>query len=505
MTHELTMQETPSVRRDNFVLFAIAAALALVHVLTNGRYGFHRDELQTLTDALHMEWGFVAYPPFTPFLEKIGMSIFGISLVGLRMFSVIAQSAAVIVTGLMARELGGARLAQVAAALAVTFAPLAMFEGTEFQYSSFDYLWWTLIAYFVIRLLKSDDPRWCVAVGATLGFGFMTKYSIGFYLAGIIGGLALTQARKFLLSGWFWAGVTLTALICMPNVIWQVRHGLVSLHFLQFIHARDVRQGRAQGFLTGQLWLCTNVFSVPLWFGGLIAYFRDRKFRMLGWMYVIPLALFVVGKGRNYYLAGAYPMLMAMGGAAGERWVTGLARGWRWAVEGVYFTGLTAYGLLLGAILVPVAASGPLRDFALKNNGDLREEFGWEELVAQVAAIRDSLPAAQREGARVLVGNYGEGGAIDVFGRKYRLGPPIMVTNSGWYRSFPTTPPSALIVLGWSQRRVDEAFVGCRVAGKNANPYGVKNEESEDHPDIFVCDGVKGTWEEFWRQNQWYG
>lgn len=503
-----TLREEGQVRAvgaDTLIVFGIATAVALVHVLTNGRYGFHRDELQTLTDALHMEWGFVAYPPFTPFVERIGLGLFGVSLVGLRIFSVIAQSAAIVVTGMMARELGGRRLAQVAAALAVALSPLPMFEGTEFQYSTFDYLWWTLIAYFVIRLLKSDDARWCLAIGATLGVGFMTKYSVGFFLAGVVAGLVLTQARKFLASGWFWAGVALAALICLPNVIWQLRHGLISLHFLQHIHARDVRQGRADGFLTGQLWLCTNAFSVPLWIYGLIAYFRDRKFRMLGWMYVIPLALFVAGKGRNYYLAAVYPMLMAMGAAAGERWLESLSRGWRRTVEGVYFTGLVAYGLLLGAVLIPVASSGPLKEFALKNNGDLREEIGWEELVAQVAAIRDSLPAEKREGARVLVGNYGEGGAVEVLGAKYHLGQPLSGTNSAWYRSYPATPPSALIVVGWSREDVEETFSGCRVAGHNANSLGVENEESRDYPDIFVCDGPRKSWPEFWKGYEWYG
>jgi dolichyl-phosphate-mannose--protein O-mannosyl transferase len=91
----------------------IAAIVAVAHVLTNGRYGFHRDELQVLSDARHLDWGFVPYPPLTPFVERISMSIFGLSLVGLRLFSVIAQAILVVVAGLMARELGGGRLAQV--------------------------------------------------------------------------------------------------------------------------------------------------------------------------------------------------------------------------------------------------------------------------------------------------------------------------------------------------------------------------------------------------------
>ena len=282
------------------ILLAIAAAIALLHLLTNNRYGFHRDELQFLSDARHLDWGFVAYPPFTPFLERIGLSLFGLSMVGLRLFSVLAQSAAIVLAGLMAKELGGARFAQVTAALAVAFSPLPLFQGTEFQYSSFDLLWWVLIAYLTIRLLKSDNPRWCLAIGAVVGVGLLTKYSIAFYIAGILAGLVLTPARRFLKSVWFWAGIALALLIFLPNLLWLVRHNFISYHFLQHIHIRDVGEGRANGFLKGQFLICANLAAAPLWLAGLIGFLRNRRYRMMAIMYLVPLALFLVGKGRNY-------------------------------------------------------------------------------------------------------------------------------------------------------------------------------------------------------------
>jgi len=492
-------------RADSAILLAIASGIALVHVLTNSRYGFHRDELQTLSDALHLDWGFVAYPPFTPFVERISLGLFGTSLVGLRLFSVIAQALVIVMAGLIARELGGGRLAQATAALATALAPLALFEGTEFQYTTFDYLWWVLIAYFVIRLLKTEDPRWCLAIGATVGVGFMTKYTMGFYVAGIVGGLLLTRARRFLRSGWFWSGMALALVICLPNLVWQVRHDFISYHFLHHIHVRDVAEGRAEGFLYQQFRICTNLLAVPLWIAGLICFFRDRRYRMLAWMYVIPLALFAVSKARFYYVGAAYPMLLAMGAAQGERWITTWSRGWRRAVEGVFFTGLTAFGLLFGARIIPFASSGPMREFALKNNGDMREQIGWDDLVKAVAEVRDSLPEEQRQSAGVLVGNYGEAGAIEILGPEYHLPPPISLTNSAWLRGYPTPPPATLIVVGWSREQVEEAFTACRLAGHNGNRYGIKNEESEDHPDIFVCGGPREPWPEFWKEHQRFG
>ncbi len=490
---------------DMFAVAGIALVVTVIHLLTNNRYGFHRDELQFLSDARHLDWGFVAYPPFTPFVERIGLEIFGVSMVGLRFFSMIAQALAIVVTGLMAWELGGGRLAQVSAALVVATSGLPVFEGTEFQYSTFDYLWWVLIAYFLIRMLKTDDPRWWLGIGATIGLGLETKYSICFFIAGILGGMLLTSARRYFLSGWFWGGVGVALLIFLPNFLWQVRHGFISYHFLQHIHVRDVGEGRANGFWRDQFLICTNMFVAPIWIAGAVAFLMDRRYRMLGWMYVIPVLLFFFGKGRGYYVAPAYPMLFAMGAVVGERWVGSMRRGWRLVVEGVFFTALAAWAVFVYALIVPLTTSGPVKEFALKNNGDLREEIGWDELVKNVAGIRDSLPPEQRASVGVLVGNYGEAGAVEILGPAYHLPAPISMTNSAWLRGYPTPQPTTLIVVGFSRESADKVFTACTLAGHNGNSEGVKNEESEYHPDIFVCGPPRMPWAEFWRTHQRYG
>ncbi len=490
---------------NNLALLGIAGAVVLLHLLTNDRYGFHRDELQFLSDARHMDWGFVAYPPFVPFVERISLSIFGLSMVGLRLFSVISQAAAIVLTGLMARELGGRRVAQVTAALCVALSPLPLFEGTEFQYSSFDYTWWVLIGYFVIRLLKTDDARWWLAIGAVIGLGMQTKYTMAFYVAGIVGGVLLTRARKYLVSPWLWAGVALSILIFLPNLIWQISHGYLSFQFLQSIHARDVGEGRADGFLRGQFLICASLFAVPLWIGGLIGYFRDRQNRMLAWMYVIPLVLFVVGKGRDYYLSPAYPMLMAMGAVMAERWLASISAIPRKAIAGAFFFLLILGGAYVGALLLPLASDGVLKKWALEKNGELREEIGWDDLVRNVATIRDSLPPEERQHVGIVVRNYGEAGAIEILGPAYHLPPPISGTNSGWLRGYPDPPPTTLIVLGTSFENADTRYTGCRLAGYNQNSLGVQNEESRDHPDIFVCGPPRLPWAEFWKDFQAFG
>jgi hypothetical protein len=125
--------------------------------------------------------------------------------------------------------------------------------------------------------------------------------------------------------------------------------------------------------------------------------------------------------------------------------------------------------------------------------------------VKTVAGIRDSLPPEQRENVGVLVGNYGEQGAVEILGPAYHLPMPISMTNSAWLRGYPTPQPTTLIVLGFSQAGADKAFTSCRLVGSGKNSEGVKNEESSYRPDIFVCGGPRLPWPEFWAKYQSFG
>jgi len=206
-----------------------------------------------------------------------------------------------------------------------------------------------------------------------------------------------------------------------------------------------------------------------------------------------------LAQGRFYYTGGAYPMLLAMGSVVGERWLRTLRHAWRVGITTLVFMGVFAIGIYATLRIVPIASSGPLRDFALQNNIDLREEIGWDEIVARVAAIRDALPAEQQANLGIIVGNYGEYGSIALLGQHYHLPMPITAVNTGWLRGYPQTPPTTFIVLGSSHERADELFTDCHLAGHTANALGAANEESLDHPDIFVCGPTRKPLSELWK------
>jgi 4-amino-4-deoxy-L-arabinose transferase-like glycosyltransferase len=493
---------------DNGVLFLICLAFIGVHFLNNGQYGFHRDELVTIDDARHMEWGFVAYPPLTPAVARVELDLFGTSLFGFRVLPTFALAIAVFISGLIARELGGGRRSQVLTAITVAVIPIVSIQTNVLQYVSFDYLWCVLLTYFVIRLINTDDPRWWVPIGAAIGLGMMTKYTMGFFVLGLAVGVLLTSTRRHLLNRWLFVGVAVSLLIFLPNFIWQARHDFISLDFLRHIHARDIRWGRTKGFIPEQLFVCVNLFSLPLVLLGLWYYFttQGRKFRLFGWMYLATFVLFVIAQARSYYLGPLYPILIAAGTIVWERWLANASRMTSLATQAVTWLLVVVAAVTSFAFFTPAAPiNSGLWHAVAKMHKNYTEEIGWPELTKTVADIYASIPPEERSRTGIIVGNYGEAGAINLYGPKYGLPPVISGTNSLWYRTYPKSEPQTLIVVGFDDDELKELFQTCQLAAHNSKPYDVRNEESRDHPDIYLCHNLRPSWHDFWTEFRRYG
>ncbi len=494
--------------------------LTITVVIASGQYGLHRDELNFLENGRHLAWGYVEYPPLTPFLARISLELFSLSPLGIRAFTILAVCLVLLLTALMARELGGSRRAQIVAGLVAVTAPLLLFLGVLFSYETFDYLWWVLIAYFMLRLLKSDNPRWWLGIGAAVGLGAMTRYSMVFEVVAIAAGVLFAPARRFLKSPWLWAGVALAGLIVLPNLAWQAQNQWIALRFSLTIHARDISIGNAGvvSYLTGQLYANATIAAIPLWVIGFWYFFRrpeGKRYRALAWMAMIPFVLFLFLQGRYYYLAAIYPMLIAAGCCQIERkWETTTSRSVaRW--RGWYYGGLATISLLMMVVVsgLPLApVNSTLWQVGAAANSQIREEIGWTELVETLAGIHNSLPVSEQARSGILAGNMGEAAVVNLYGPAYGLPNAISGMNTYWLRGYGDPPPQTLIVVGFTQAylsRFFEIFDTCQAAGQVTNRYGIQNVETgavfNTSPVIYVCRNLRQPWPDFWRTLQYFG
>jgi hypothetical protein len=318
------------------------------------------------------------------------------------------------------------------------------------------------------------------------------------------------SARRYLRSPWLWAGAGLALLIFLPNLIWVAQHNFITLVKLASVHARDVRIGWTRSFLPDQLYVSVHIVTIVFWVNGLLFFFRmpdGRRYRPLGWMFAVPFLLFLVTQGRGYYMAPAYPMLIAAGVTLADRRRRSYSQEGRITLNWWVFCSLASGGLIALALATPIAPFGSVwwRMADSMGSGNFREEIGWPELVQTLATVRDGLPPQDQTRLGILAGNYGEAGAVNLYGPIYGLPTAISGIDSYWLWGYGDPPPETLIVVGLNRRDVNTIFKACTWVAHNTNPYGIVNEENRDHPDIFICSGLRQPWPDLWKSFHYFG
>jgi hypothetical protein len=291
--------------------------------------------------------------------------------------------------------------------------------------------------------------------------------------------------------------------VCAPNLIWLATHHFITLTMESTIHARDVRAGRAKGYFSDQLFFMLLAF--PLAVAGLVSLLRSDRFRLLSAFYIGPFVLFAIAKGRGYYLLPAYVVLYAAGAVALERFLGRRGRGLRVAAVTVIVVAMLADTCVIGSRTVQVATPGSkLWKYQMANSSDLRDQVGWPEFVKDVATVRDGLSPEERDRLAVLAQNYGEAGALALYGPAYGLPTPIASVNSFHDRGYGPFAPENVIVAGGNYDDLMKYFESCRVGSPVHIPYGVKNEEAA-YKVIFVCHHLRQGWDVVWPKNQHFG
>jgi hypothetical protein len=161
---------------------------------------------------------------------------------------------------------------------------------------------------------------------------------------------------------------------------------------------------------------------------------------------------------------------------------------------------------MFAMLVMPIARVGStVWQITSKLHDQFREEIGWPDLAQAVAGVYNSLPPEEQGRTGILTGNYGEAGALNLYGPQLALPHAMSLTNSFWYRGYDPREPQTVIVVGFDLDEGNELFESCHAAARNGNPFGVENEESRDHPDILLCRNLRMPWPVYWGRSRRFG
>jgi 4-amino-4-deoxy-L-arabinose transferase-like glycosyltransferase len=495
------------------VLIAIAAAKLVIHLYASHYYGYFVDELYYLACSRHLAWGYVDQPPLIALIAWFERHVLGDSLAAIRFLPALAGACEVLLTGLIARELGGGSYASAVAAIAVLASPGILSIDNFLSMNAFEPLIWMGCVWLLLRIWNTGNARLWIWFGILCGVGLENKYSMLIFGAGIVAGLLLTPKRRAFAGPWPWIAAAIAFLLFLPNLLWNIQHHFPFLELQANIRrsGRDVALSPVQFFL--QEALVMNPLTLPVWLAGLWFFFGSRQgkpFRALGWSWVFTALVITFRSPRIYYLFPAFPLLFAGGAVALQDGGGGknawLRRPWARVL-------LPALIVLAGAILSPlgIPVLSPERfiryskalgvtqpAIEMHRLGPLpqifADQFGWEEMAASVARIYNALPEPVRSRTAIFGQNYGQAGAIDFFGPRYGLPPAI----SGHQNYFLWGPRGysgeSMIVMDDREETLKGLFDHVEKAGHVEHPYSMPGE----HFDVFYCSGPHQTLQELW-------
>jgi hypothetical protein len=471
----------------------LAAGVMVVGLLAvSGAYGFHGDEMYYVVAGQHPAFGYVDQPPLTPLLSAGSVALLGVSPTAVRVLPALEMGLVVVLVGLISRDLGGSRRAQVLSAVTAAVSGY-LGAGHLDTTTELDLLAWAVILWLVVRLLDGGDQRLWLVVGGTAGLGLENKSTLLFLGAGLAVGIVAGRRWDAVRSPWAWTGLAIALLLWAPNLLWQAANGWPQITMAHQI-AGYAADNRAQ--VLPLLWLFTGPLLFAVSAAGLVWILGSRAaapWRAIGLAALVALALVILTGGKAYYAIGSTCVLMAAGGIVLDRW---LARSHRRLKAAAFTVAAALSGLLVALLTLPIL---PVATYARTTLPaavpDTANQVGWPQFVATVQQVVEALPPVQRAHAVILTNDYSEASPLVLLGNG--LPPVYSGHNAYWEWGPPPADRTVVVHVGdWRPADWTRYFVDCHDVAHIDNRLGIDN--SEQGAAVTVCSGTRAPWTAMW-------
>ncbi len=426
-------------------------------------YQLHRDEYLYLAGSMHPSLGYLEAPPLLSWLGRMSLWMGG-SHAAVRAWGALFGALHMVLVGKTVLALGG-RIYAVCLACLAFLCGASLRMHILFQPNMLDIFAWTLACYLLIRLIQSNKPRYLYLLSLSFVFGWYGKYSIVFILAPMALAFLLdARLRAWLTSRHLYIGTAIFLALIAPNLYWQVSHGFPVMTHMRLLNEQLLVHVSRRQFLVEQLLF--NLPALVVWISGLawlLIHPAARPYRPILFTYLGMIGLLMAANGKGYYSMGIYPVLIAFGGMAIERWTEDLRVGQRLTrlALPVLVVSLTIPFL---PVMLPLAPPEALARFyqrtGMEKTGvltwergdthelpqDFADMLGWRELAEKTAKAYHRLPDSVRLKTLVFGDQYAYAGTLNVYRKEFRL-PETYSDDASFVFWLPNTFPYRHVIL----------------------------------------------------------
>ena len=282
----------------------LAVALVLVGMALNIHFLWSASGLALTGDEAYywdwsrqLDWSYYSKPPMIALLIRASCALFGDTMQAVRLPAVLLAAASQVVAWTMVRRLfGNCRIALAAVGMLCCM-PLLIAGAVLMTIDSPLFLFWGMASLFAaIAIFQNRKWSW-VGCGLALGLAMLTKYSAVIWWVGMLLFL-LTQRdhRRQLKTPWPYVAGGIMLLALAPAVIWNARHGWVTVYHVWGDVGGSESDKTAGGirsvleFLGGQMALALPTIMALIIGGAVLTFRRSTESALRGRLLFLFLA-----------------------------------------------------------------------------------------------------------------------------------------------------------------------------------------------------------------------
>ena len=483
--------------------YLAAGAVVLLLMLVANRYGFHRDELYFIESGHHLAWAQPDNPMLVPYLAAGWHWLVGGRLWAFRILPALFAAGHVLVTGLIAHELGGRPRHQVAASIVAALTGLVLAAGHLFSTLTFDMTVSAAALWLLIMAVRTG--RWApwLLAGLATGIAMEIRMMAIFIVACCLLAIMIIGPRRSLAGPKWLVSAAIALALAAPNLVWQATHGWPMRQIAVNIAAGGSTSSTGRiALIPSQLLAIGPIISVVL-VVGIVWLLRKPRRPEFGWLaigYLIFVVIMIITGGKAYYPAPFFPALLAAGAIPLLDTVS--RKLWRRIVALVLLISSAIITPMLTLPVWPVGSQGFQIGVAV--NPDSAETVDWDGYIATISAVARTIPADQRRSTVIITSNYGEAGALARARRMQtpdgRDLPPVYSGHNGFGLWGPPPADTRTVIIVGEQDPGDlqRWFASCRTVAKLQSPPGVDN--SEAGAPVRICVRPRQPWPQLWPQ-----
>jgi hypothetical protein len=493
------------------VIWIIAFFNIALHLAVINNLEYHRDELLYFSLGQHPALGYATVPPMIGWIAWLMQTIFGYSLFAVRFFPAFISGVIILLVASIAKELGGSRYSSILAATGMLISIFGLRTFALFQPVHIDLLFWTIILCLVLKYRNSGSEKYLLLFGIFAGAALLNKYLIGLLFFLFMITIPFTSLKTVFINRKFWLGMSLGAIIFLPNLLWQISNGMPVFGHLSELERTQLVNVDRIAFLKEQVIMPGAATTLSI--AGLIYLLFNKnvvKFRFLGIVAILVIISLMLMRGKNYYTIGIFPFLIAAGSVCFERI-------FKKVFARIAFTAIL---LLLTIPILPIGIPVFRTDGLIKYFKGMQDKYGldvgrrfedgsihslpqdyadmvgWEELTSLANKAYNMVP--DKKACIIYCENYGQAGAITVIGKKYKLPEAICFSESFryWIPEKIEPDPTAFIYINDELGEdVSKLFTKITNIGHISNP-----DAREFGTTVYLCQDPVMSFNKFWTE-----